>query len=96
MKKRNYKGLGALCQELWAETNICIFYDLTMLFIYLQLEDWLHEGCLFCLISYDSQTPVWSQQALGKLLLTNEWLGEGDGTPLQYSCLESPVDGGAW
>ena len=23
-------------------------------------------------------------------------LGEGDGTPLQYSCLENPVDGGAW
>ena len=21
--------------------------------------------------------------------------GEGDGTPLQYSCLENPVDGGA-
>ena len=22
--------------------------------------------------------------------------GEGDGTPLQYSCLENPMDGGAW
>ena len=22
--------------------------------------------------------------------------GEGDGTPLQYSCLESPMGGGAW
>ena len=22
--------------------------------------------------------------------------GEGNGTPLQYSCLENPVDGGAW
>ena len=22
--------------------------------------------------------------------------GEGDGTPLQYSCLENPKDGGAW
>ena len=24
------------------------------------------------------------------------WLGEGNGTPLQYSCLENPMDGGAW
>ena len=25
------------------------------------------------------------------------WLGgEGDGTPLQYSCLENPMDRGAW
>ena len=23
-------------------------------------------------------------------------IGEGDGTPLQYSCLENPRDGGAW
>ena len=23
-------------------------------------------------------------------------VGEGDGTPLQYSCLENPMDGGAW
>ena len=23
-------------------------------------------------------------------------VGEGDGTPLQYSCLENPVDGRAW
>ena len=22
--------------------------------------------------------------------------GEGNGTPLQYSCLETPIDGGAW
>ena len=25
------------------------------------------------------------------------WIfGEGNGTPLQYSCLENPMDGGAW
>ena len=23
-------------------------------------------------------------------------IGEGDGTPLQYSCLENPMDGEAW
>ena len=23
-------------------------------------------------------------------------LGEGNGTPLQYSCLANPMDGGAW
>ena len=24
------------------------------------------------------------------------YLGEGNGTPLQYSCLENPMDRGAW
>ena len=23
-------------------------------------------------------------------------IGEGNGTPLQYSCLENPMDGGTW
>ena len=23
-------------------------------------------------------------------------IGEGNGTPLQYSCLENPMDGGIW
>ena len=23
-------------------------------------------------------------------------MGEGNGTPLQYSCVENPMDGGAW
>ena len=25
-----------------------------------------------------------------------QYFGEGNGTPLQYSCLENPMDGGAW
>ena len=27
---------------------------------------------------------------------TTCWVGEGNGTPLQQSCLENPMDGGAW
>ena len=32
------------------------------------------------------------------MILVNftKWTGEGDGTPLQYSRLENPMDGGAW
>ena len=25
-----------------------------------------------------------------------QYIREGNGTPLQYSCLENPMDGGAW
>ena len=25
-----------------------------------------------------------------------DFQGEGSGTPLQYSCLENPMDGGTW
>ena len=35
---------------------------------------------------------------LGRKAMTNldSIFGEGNGTPLQYSCLENPRDGGAW
>ena len=29
-------------------------------------------------------------------ILTHICIGEGNGSPLQYSCLENPMDGGAW
>ena len=33
---------------------------------------------------------------MNSILLQYADFGEGTGTPLQYSCLESPMDGGAW
>ena len=35
---------------------------------------------------------------LGRKVVTNLYsiLGEGNGIPLQYSCLENPMGGGAW
>ena len=35
---------------------------------------------------------------LGRKVMTNldRIFGEGNGIPLQYSCLENPMDGGAW
>ena len=35
-------------------------------------------------------------QEILTLLPSNASTGEGNGTPLQYSCLENPKDGGAW
>ena len=31
-----------------------------------------------------------------KLPTSTESSGEGNGNPRQYSCLENPMDGGAW
>ena len=31
-----------------------------------------------------------------KIYLSTVSFREGNGTPLQYSCLENPTDGGAW
>ena len=46
------------------------------------------------------RTIAWevaSQIALRKLFHRGRGAtGEGNGNPLQYSCLENPMDGGAW
>ena len=33
---------------------------------------------------------------LGSIPGLGRFPGEGNGNPLQYSCLENPMDGGAW
>ena len=40
----------------------------------------------------DTCTPM---SIVALFTIARTWNGEGDGTPLQYSCLENPMDGGA-
>ena len=47
------------------------------------------EGCLFTLLIVS-----FFVQKLFSLIRSH--FGEGNGTPLQYSCLENPMEGGAW
>ena len=44
----------------------------------------------------DSKGSVSHPGQRGSELLGRDIHGEGNGTPLQYSCLENPMDGGAW
>ena len=40
--------------------------------------------------------PVSTDEIPVYLATTVSNMGEGNGTPLQYPCLENPMDGGAW
>ena len=65
-----------------------------------QLQEMVTDREAWCVVVYGvagSQTWLsdWTT-AKGTSLWTSVWCGEGDGTPLQYSCLENPMDGGAW
>ena len=56
---------------------------------------------VFCFIlSFLVQAFSWNLlfylSLVWNILLVAWFNGEGNGTPLQYSCLENPVDGGAW
>ena len=38
----------------------------------------------------------WTTRESLNLKIVIDSQGEGSGNPLQYSCLENPMDGGAW
>ena len=44
----------------------------------------------------DGKASAYSVGDLGSIPGSGRSSGEGNGNPIQYSCLESPMDGGAW
>ena len=44
----------------------------------------------------DSKASTYNAGDLGSIPGSGRSPGEGNGTPLQYSCLGNPMDGGAW
>ena len=44
----------------------------------------------------DSKVSTYNAGDLGSVPGLGRSPGEGNGNPLQYSCLENPMDGGAW
>ena len=44
----------------------------------------------------DSEESAYIAGDLGLILGSGRSPGEGNGNPLQYSCLENPMDRGAW
>ena len=42
------------------------------------------------------KASAWNVGDLGSIPGWGRFPGEGNGNPLQYSCLENPMDGGAW
>ena len=49
-------------------------------------------------VSFMIQYRVWNSWHVMSWIYSSlkSSVGEGDGTPLQYSCLANPMDGGAW
>ena len=70
--------------------------------------DWLHigKGCILspCLFNLYSECIMWNARLdeaqagikTDRRNISNFRYTDGNGNPLQYSCLENPMDGGAW
>ena len=66
-------------------------------------QDCILSPCLFNLASLVAQMikrlpAMWENwvRSLGQIPWSGGSPGEGNGNPLQYSCLENPMDRGAW
>ena len=61
------------------------------------VSDFILEGSKIA-ADGDCSHEIKRRLLLGRKVMTNldSIFGEGNGTPLQYSCLENPMDGGAW
>ena len=44
----------------------------------------------------DGKVSAYNAEDLGSIPESERSSGEGNGNPLQYSCLENPMGGGAW
>ena len=78
-----------LCCPAWELLAICGYLKWT-------LSTHTHTHMQWTLIEINEMKVSFVTPASFQVLSSHIWLGEGNGTPLQYSCLENPVDSGAW
>ena len=97
--------LGLYPEETKIERDTCVLLFIAALFTIARTrkqprcpstDEWIknviyiHKGVL---LSHKKNT---FESLLMRWMNLEPIIGEGNGTPLQYSCLENPMDGGAW
>ena len=59
-------------------------------YVYTYTYIWIFPG------SSDGKASAYNMGDLGSIPGSGRSPGEGNGNPLQYPCLENPMDGGTW
>ena len=75
---------------------VCVYMYIFPLFLHKKLCA-CYTPCFFAFINTSHVMTLFLidlQYSLGRCILIS--VGEDNGTPLQYSCLENPMGGGAW
>ena len=83
-------SLHSVNAELWESCPISVYISLSSYI----LDHWFRS--LGLPGSSDGKASVYNVRDLGSIPGLGRFHGEGNGNPLQYSCLENPMDGGAW
>ena len=80
-------------------TSLCSSLNSTFRLVYFSFSLLPFTSLLFsaiCEASLDSKASVYNAGDLGSISGSGRSPGEGNGNPLQYYCLENPMDRGAW
>ena len=84
-------ALGSALELLLSPTTELVFASCIKSTFYHTSQSY-QEVVHYCCVELEKMT-LKNDDFFGQLM---RHPGEGDGTPLQYSCLENPMDGGAW
>ena len=63
---------------------------------YLNIYIYIHQGFLGCASGKEPTSNAGDTGDMGLIPWSGKSAGGGNGNPLQYSCLENPMDRGAW
>ena len=80
---------------------VCVFLFVTYFTLYESLGPSTSlQMAQFCFMGFPGGSEVkasaWNAGDQGSIPGSGRSPGEGNGNPLQYSCLENPMDRGAW
>ena len=99
--------LHSICQQIWKNSAVATRLE-KVIFIPIPKKGNAKECSNYhtiALISHaskdfpggsDGKASAYNAGDLGSIPGSGRSPGEGNGNPLQYSCLENPMDGGAW
>ena len=93
----SFQALGSfLMSQLFASGGQSIGASASILSM--NIQDWFPLGLTGLIMEKDKSwsESIHCQLNTPKLTAAALKLGEGDGTPLQYSCLGNPMNGGVW
>ena len=76
-------------------------FNMSSLLVFKKLKGaYIWERCIFIWLGFPGGSEVKASACnvgdLGSIPGSGRSPGEGNGNPLQYSCLENPIDGEAW
>ena len=80
--------------RIWSCCIHCSIYDIDVAFIHWLSKSWIFLWTfLYCITEINLKyCSLW----LLNLIICSLFCREGNGTPFQHSCLENPMDRGAW